>query len=92
MSSYDFSNIGAKWEDKDEQKLLCMYTKEKKNIVDISQELKRTPTGVTSRLCKLNLIENSYDCKGFSAYLTNPEYADYKNAVTEEKKKKTYYA
>jgi len=87
MNTYNFSKIGAKWEKNDQDRLIQMYNDENKNVVEIAQELCRTPSGIAERLSKLKIVNSRKECRGYADYLYRPEYRDYRSSVTSEKKR-----
>ena len=80
---------GQPWEQKEEQQLIKEYLVDKLNLLEICENHKRNPGGITSRLKLLKLVDINEETRGYSEYLKSDLYKEIlKNKQIKNKKKK----
>lgn len=76
ISYSDFTNIGKLWELSDDEQLIKLYNEDQKDILQIAAIFKRAPGGISSRLKKLNIIEDNKSARGYEDYKNSDLYKE----------------
>lgn len=79
-----YLNRGKPWLKEEDMKLFDEYNNQKMDIMRIAAIHKRTPSGISSRLKHLQLVDKSSDVRGYEEYLNS----DMRNELFEYKKNK----
>jgi hypothetical protein len=79
MEEIDLCQVGKKWSIEEDQQLIQEYAKGL-DIITISQNHKRLPSGIASRLVLLKVIEDKQHARGFTNYKKSDYYQKYLNS------------
>jgi len=88
-SIINFDGAGQAWSDVEDFALIKEYTIDKLSILDICQNHKRRPGGITARLKRLNLIAKHEDARGYLEYKKSSLYKKINESWQESRVKKT---
>ena len=83
-----FTNIGKPWNTDEDSRLISEYNSDRLNLMEICKIHGRMPSGVLSRLVRLNVIVIKQNARGYRECVQSDLYKNAKRKLNEVRKEK----